>query len=116
MPKFKPGESGNPKGRPPKKGSYTDSLRRVLEAEEMCIELLVNGEAKKIHVVSKGKNFYDGIAVVQIMEALKGNMQAIRDISDRVDGRPIQMVSTTTDNQGIIASYFNSMNPDNKKG
>jgi len=91
---FKKGQSGNPKGRPKGSISYTDALKRVLAAEKMSVELTVNGKKKHIDVVSNGKNFYDGIAVVQIMEALKGNMQAIKDISDRVEGKPMQKVET----------------------
>ena len=118
MPRYEKGVSGNPNGRPVKKGSYTDSLRKVLEAQEMKVSLVVNDNRKVIDVKCEGKSFYDGIAVVHVMEALKGNLQAIKDISDRVDGKVTdKKEQTNTGNQldGLKISFVdendNTINP-----
>ena len=119
MPRYEKGVSGNPNGRPVKKGSYTDSLRKVLEAHEMKVSLVVNDNRKVIDVKCEGKSFYDGIAAVHVMEALKGNLQAIKDISDRVDGKAIQKTEqTNTGNQldGLKISFVDETdNPINPK-
>jgi hypothetical protein len=74
--RFPKGESGNPDGRP-KKTRLTDALREQLQQshpqkpEETIAELI----AKKL-----------------INEALKGNIQAIREIGDRTEGKPKQSI------------------------
>lgn len=66
---FKPGESGNPKGRPKKGETFTDALR-----EKMSKELL----ADKLY------------ALVQ-----DGDLGAIKYAYDRVDGRPKETIEQT---------------------
>ena len=50
---FKKGQVANPKGRPKGSKSYRDSLKRVLEAESMSVDLYVNGQRKHIEVESE---------------------------------------------------------------
>ena len=74
--KFPKGVSGNPSGRP-KLTKLTEALREQL-AEEMP-----NAPEKTIA---------EGVARVLIREALSGNVQAIREIADRTEGKPKQAI------------------------
>jgi hypothetical protein len=74
---FKPGQSGNPGGRP-KNASVTAILREKLAAED------------------GGKMVAEAIAEVVLQQALNGNFRFCRDLMDRIDGKPHQSVSVTT--------------------
>jgi len=74
--RFKKGETGNPLGRP-KLTRLTDALREQL-AE-------TNTDAPEQTVA-------ETIARALIREAKTGNVQAIREIGDRTEGKPMQKV------------------------
>lgn len=80
MSKFKKGQSGNPKGRPKKEESITSLLRDKLSKK--------TGESRKTAA--------DQIAAKLVDMAISGNMDAIREISNRVYGRPKQTSEITT--------------------
>ncbi len=78
---FKPGQSGNPAGRP-KKALLSDALRRQLaEAVQGAPE----------------KTIAEHIARALIREAVSGNVQAIREIGDRTEGKPAQAIALDLD-------------------
>ena len=72
---WRPGTSGNPRGRPPKAACVTDHLRRLL-AETL------RGDSRITHA--------EALARVLLTEALRGDRHAIREVLDRVEGRPVQ--------------------------
>ena len=72
---FKPGHSGNPGGRP--KGSITKIMR------EFMYEVDDSGFTRVQH-----------ICMILWNAALKGDLQAIKLIMDRVDGTPRQSIET----------------------
>jgi len=72
------GQSGNPKGRPPKGSSFAEILRQVGEEE-------IQGMSKS-----------EAISRKLWAEASKGEAWAIREIMDRMDGKPKQIVDQTT--------------------
>ncbi|HXG84822.1 MAG TPA: DUF5681 domain-containing protein [Pyrinomonadaceae bacterium] len=74
--RFKKGETGNPNGRP-KLTRLTDALREQL-AE-------TNPDAPE-------ETQAEQIARALISEAKTGNVQAIREIADRTEGKPMQKV------------------------
>ncbi len=74
--KFPSGVSGNPRGRP-KLTRLTDALREQL-AE-------TNPDAPEETIAEQ-------IARALISEAKSGNVQAIREIADRTEGKPMQKV------------------------
>jgi hypothetical protein len=78
---FKPGQSGNPAGRP-KKALLSDALRRQLA------EALPNAPEKTIA---------EAVARTLIREALGGNVQAIREVGDRSEGKPAQAIALDLD-------------------
>ena len=73
---FKPGHSGNPGGRP--KGSITKIMR------EFMYEIDDTGFSRVQH-----------LCFILWNAALKGDLQAIKLIMDRVDGTPRQTIETT---------------------
>lgn len=74
--RFPKGESGNPEGRP-KKTRLTDALREQL---------------KESHPTKPDETIAELIAKRLISEALKGNVQAIKEIGDRTEGKPKQSI------------------------
>jgi len=77
---FKKGQSGNPKGRPPKDWTMTSLIREALEE---------SNETK----VPRNKIIARKLAEL----AEKGDMQAIKEINNRLDGMPSQSVVLTGD-------------------
>lgn len=77
--RFKPGQSGNPKGRPRKGQALTEILEK---------------HARKRDVDFKGKRLTRQEALSQKLWALAlaGDVAAIRYIFDRIDGKPRQSV------------------------
>jgi hypothetical protein len=71
---FEPGESGNPAGRP-KRTRLTDAL---------TVKLAENAPGASEETIA------ERIAQALVDEALNGNVQAIREIGDRTEGKPRQ--------------------------
>ena len=88
---FKKGVSGNPNGRPKKENTYSDTLKDILSAQKVDVELTINGKKKKFHITSN-KNIYYGIASAQIKEALNGDTRSAKEIIDRVQGKSHQTI------------------------
>ena len=78
---WKPGESGNPGGRPKTK-PLTSELERLLEEE-----------APK----AKGQTWAALIAQALLRKARKGDVRAITEVANRVEGRPFQAVALDLD-------------------
>ena len=72
--KFKPGQSGNPNGRRAEK-PFKDALK---------IELLAAGDDQKA---------LRAVAAALIKEAQSGNLQAIKELADRTDGKSAQQLT-----------------------
>lgn len=94
---FKAGQSGNPKGRPPASWSWAGLLKEFGDQE-------INGKTKK-----------EWIAESLIKEALKGNIPAIKEFGDRVEGKAIQKSEVTgKDGEPLMSNItieFISPNP-----
>lgn len=78
---WKPGQSGNLNGRPKKK-PLTEELERLL-AED----------APK----GKGQTWAAVIAEALVKRASKGDVRAIVELGNRIEGRPVQAVELTAD-------------------
>lgn len=85
---FKPGKSGNPKGRP----LETPQQKAIRKATK---ELIQDYKDKLIDSLPK-------ISPVLIAEALGGNILAIKEIHDRVMGKPLQAVDLTTGGESFF--------------
>jgi len=76
---FKPGHSGNLKGAPKRKWTWSGVLASAVE------EKLKDGLPVKIHVAKS-----------LVAEAMKGNVIAIKELMNRMDGMPPQQTDLTS--------------------
>ena len=106
---FKPGKSGNPKGRPPNIKYFGETLRELMQAQDMQVSWTVNGKTKTL-LVKSDRDMKYGCAAVLIMEALKGNVQAVKEIADRTDGKALQHID-----HNIEQHVVNLIVPDNER-
>jgi Family of unknown function (DUF5681) len=80
---WKPGESGNPKGKKPgtlKEKPYREALRMEIAAAEDFKDLR-------------------SIARAHLEKARSGDMAAIKELADRLDGRPAQDASVSIEHR-----------------
>lgn len=89
--KFKPGQSGNPKGYP--KGQLnTKTIIKYWLGQEEEIKNPINDEIVKVKVV-------DTMVLGLIARARKGDVGAFRELMDRIDGKPVQSNKLILDNK-----------------
>jgi hypothetical protein len=74
--RWKPGQSGNPAGRPKSARIISDRITELLEATEIA--------GKKL---PKGQKAADLVARKILELALRGNVAIIRELLDRMEGR-----------------------------
>ena len=78
---FQKGQSGNPAGRAPKGQTFAEALRAQLEA------------------VKNGTSNRDRLAAVVLEKAMKGDLEAVKWIIDRVDGKVADRVEADVTNR-----------------
>ena len=84
---WKPGESGNPNGRPKKGEAWADVANELLNSKEIDITMkMADGKVKRWRLESD-KSFRHAVIVGMIKEAMKGNVQAARELADRTEGK-----------------------------
>lgn len=82
---FKPGQSGNPNGRPKGIPNAKTRYRRLLELTQKKTNP-VTGEIEEFTVAEQmDMKIFD--------KALKGDLQAYREIMDRLEGKPSQFIT-----------------------
>jgi hypothetical protein len=70
------GQSGNPKGRPPKGETLTDALREIADKDKLAQKLLAMAE--------------------------KGDIVALKYVYDRIDGKPKETIEQTVLNAPTV--------------
>lgn len=80
---FKPGQSGNPGGRPQNFHSVVYWMRRILEEGD--------------EIPKKEQTRAYDVALAWIKKANNGDMQAIKEINDRTEGKAPQSVTLKGD-------------------
>jgi len=85
--KFEPGQSGNPNGRPLGSKNLSTILREMLEEE---IDVVIDGVKTK-------KKFKDAIIRKLMKKAHDGDLKAIIEIFDRVEGKAKQELTVQTE-------------------
>jgi hypothetical protein len=73
--RWKPGQSGNPGGRP-KKTPLADACRAVL--------------GQPVHGDAEGRTYAEAIAQALAQKALSGDIRAAQELADRAEGKPRQ--------------------------
>ncbi len=84
---FKPGQSGNPNGRPKKEACYTSCLKEIAD---QVPELLPDGRDNK-----DKRTWAWIIAQKTILDAAKGDTAARKEYAERVDGKVKEVVEQT---------------------
>ena len=81
--RFVKGQSGNPKGRPPK---------------HECLTSLLKEELENVSPADKeGRTWKELIVLATLKLAMKGNAAALREVWDRVDGKVRQDIGVDVD-------------------
>jgi hypothetical protein len=93
-----PGQSGNPSGRP--RRLMSEAYRRALD--------------RKIANDPAGRTYADIIAEKMISLGLKGDVRAVAELSNRIDGLPQQSLSLGGDSSRIPLE-ISSMTPEQKR-
>ena len=87
---YLPGVSGNPKGKPPGGGPLTRRWRLIMEMPPG--EEHIKEAAKTLGVETQTLVFYqtigDLIAHVIMVQALRGSIESLREVGDRIDPKP----------------------------
>ena len=85
------GQSGNPNGRPKKGKTWSEIANDLLDSNEIMIVYSTSKETKDLHLqVDKNKTIRHAIVSALINEAMSGNIQAIKELYDRTEGKPAQ--------------------------
>lgn len=92
-PAWKPGESGNPQGRPKKKP--------ITQRYEFLLEQLAPAEVRKAYGLKEGATYGDVIAINMVNQAIQGEVPATKEITDRVEGKSYIVVQSNT----LIANF-----------
>ncbi len=83
---FKPGQSGNPAGRPKSK-PFKEALQRALKAAEGDSDIL------------------NKVALALVAKAHEGDVPAIKEIADRLDGKVTQPIAGDDESEAIAVVH-----------
>jgi len=83
---FKPGQSGNPAGRPKGAKNFTTLFEKAVKEVAKKLELGKDPDAVEVQIIQRA-----------IKEALAGKYPFYRDIFDRIYGQPIKTIDLTGD-------------------
>lgn len=84
--RYVPGTSGNPSGRPKGSASLVAALRRELERR-----------------TDAGSPGLEAVAARLVDLAIAGDIRAVREIADRLDGKPTQSLDVSASEPLILA-------------
>jgi len=103
---WKPGQSGNPNGRPKKGEAWADVANELLNSKEIDITMkMADGKVKRLSLESD-KSFRHAVIVGMIKEAMKGNVQAARELADRTEGKSKEIREVTNKTEPIKIMSF----------
>lgn len=113
--KWKKGQSGNPRGRPKGRTNVRNFVEWWLSQETQITNPIPGHKAPKF----KGK-VIDEILLALLAKARKGNVAAISELFDRLDGRPGTSLDLTTKGEPINKVRFEiiteELDDDSEKG
>ncbi len=92
---FEPGESGNPGGRPKSAKEWREAIRLAVNRP------LEDFERLDAHPPAQPK-VIDALAASLVKKGLSGDVHAIREIADRLDGKATQAVEHMGDGGGPV--------------
>ena len=103
---WKPGQSGNPNGRPKKGEAWADVANELLNSKEIDITMkMADGKVKRLSLESD-KSFRHAVIVGMIKEAMNGNVQAAKELADRTEGKSKEIREVTNKTEPIKIMSF----------
>lgn len=87
--KWEKGQSGNPKGRPPKEYCFTDLIKEQGNLKDVTVQ-----DGEKI-------SRKDALITKLWAMAMGGDVAAMKYLMDRVDGKPLQQVAADIKTEGF---------------
>lgn len=79
---FKPGESGNPEGRPPGTENSSTRLKKIFG--------VIQSKMNKVTQAQEELTVLEQMDIEQVIKALDGDTAAYEKLLDRYEGKPIQ--------------------------
>lgn len=90
---WRKGQSGNPAGRKKKGNTFNDVLETMLNSKAVSVVItLPDGSTKTLSIKADAK-LRHALSARLIMAGLSGDISAIREINDRLYGKPVQQVN-----------------------
>lgn len=99
--RWKPGHSGNPKGRPPRTASLTTLLKE--ELQKVC------------PFDKKGRTWNQRLVLSIMRQAVRGNKSAMSEIWNRADGRVLMPVGLTGGERPIVHVVYEEEEEDSRE-
>ncbi len=96
---FLPGHSGNPSGRPRK--------RPLSDRYEAITETPLPEDMRQALRLKKGATYGDGVALALARAAIKGKLEAAREMGEGIEGKPTQRVELGDEPEGIRIEVVN---------
>jgi hypothetical protein len=104
--KFAKGVSGNPNGRPKKERCFSDIARQMLASKKMDITYTFPKDGKLVTSrvsIDSDKTIYHGLCAALVREGMGGNVQAIKELVDRTEGKAREFIDHTSKGKEIAA-------------
>ena len=98
---FKPGQSGNPAGRPKGAKNFTTLFEKAVKEVAKKLELGKDPDAVEVEIIKRG-----------IKEALAGKYPFYKDIFDRIYGQPKGNIDITSGDEKISINIVDFKNKD----
>jgi hypothetical protein len=104
-----PGYTANPNGAPRKEERFSEAARRMLAAREVDITYSFPKDGqlitKKLHIQSD-KTINDSLVAALVKEGMDGNVQAIKELVDRIEGKARESIDHTTKGEKIQQTNY----------
>ena len=89
---IKPGEVRNPKGRPKKGDAWADIYNNILDSDEINLIIKRGDEKEEIKIETEQRSMRYALGIALLQAGLDGNVNAIKELSDRTIGKAPQTV------------------------
>jgi hypothetical protein len=101
---FKKGQSGNAKGRPKKELCMTTQLKEV--GEMVLYKSILEKLRAQIPEIPKGITFARAVAIRVHLMAIGGDMEAVKELHNRVDGKVPENIRMAGDGGGPLKIMY----------
>lgn len=104
---WKPGQSGNPKGRPTLAKTFAPLMRELLDGKAVKTTITLPDGSRKTWNFTASTSLRKALAIRLLARAIAGDIAAIREVLNRVDGMPTQPIDLSG-----VGPVFSVLPPD----